>query len=227
MTSYPAPAPAPAGAAGTGAPAPGAAAVRADGAEEWTPATPRLGPALIVAVIAVVIVGGGIGLAALFSNPKPIAAPARGRLPGEALSAEAAAPVLRHVASAGEPPADITAALVVPAGSVYRSRQPTSGLQLYSADVTMSVDAKPSEVLDFYRAELAHLHWSGITTDAAATGSGTEVLARHPSSDGFYWEVGATVSASMPSLSPALAGGTQHAPTSVLLLSLYEINDAD
>ncbi len=110
---------------------------------------------------------------------------------------------------------------------MYVSREPSNGVQLYSASVTLSVDAPPSEVLAFYRAELRHDGWTSVTTDAAATGAGEEVLGQHASSDGYYWGVGAVVHEVTPSLSPALAGGDQEAPTSTLTLSLYEIDDSD
>jgi hypothetical protein len=195
--------------------------------ELWEPKRPRLGPALVVLGVAAVVGIGGAAVSLIGSGQKPIAAAALGRLPGVALAAESAKPVLAHISAGGDPPTDIVDALVVPAGSVYVRRQLSSGLQLFSASVSVSVNEPPAEVLAFYRAELRHDGWSSISTDAAATGSGEEVLAQHPSSDGYYWGVGAVVQPVTPSLSPALAGGDQQAPTSALTLSVYEIDDAD
>jgi hypothetical protein len=198
-----------------------------DDGEIWAPRTPRAGPALAVLGIAVVIILGGAAIALAGSGSKPIRAAGLGRLPGVALSAESATTVLSRVAAGGDPPKDIAEALVLPAGSIYVRKQPSNGLDLFSASVTISLDASPAQVVAFYRAELAHDGWTGLSVDAVATGSGTEVLARHASSDGYYWGVGAVVRPVTPSLSPALAGGGQDAPTSTLTLSLYEIDDDD
>src|SRR5579871_3058012 len=183
---------------------------------EWPGRSARLGPALVVLAIAVALVGGGAALALVGTGHRPLSAPARGRLPGVALPALAAGPLLDRVESGGEPPTDVRDALVVPAGASFVSAQRSGGLQLYSASVTLTVPATPGKVVAFYRAELAHLGWGSVTIDAPATGPGSEVLARHPSSDGFYWGVGAVVRPVTPSLSPALAGGDQHAVTSTL-----------
>ncbi len=47
-----------------------------------------------------------------------------------------------------------------------------------------------------YRKLLPHLGWQVIYfgTGAQRDGQGTEVLAKHGSGDGYYWEVGAVVS---------------------------------
>lgn len=193
--------------------------------EEWAP-RPRLGPALIVVAIALLLLAGGALGTLLTGSSKPVAGPSLGRLPGVRLAAVAAAPALSHIASGGNPPSDITGAVVLPAGAVYTGRQANNGVQQYSASIDADVDATASQVLDFYRAELRHLGWSQVELVAAATGGGQEVLARHASSDGWYWGIGVTVRSSSPLISPALAGGDQHAPTSTLSLSLYEIDDA-
>lgn len=195
--------------------------------EPWGSRRPSLAPALAVVAVAVVLVIGGAALSLVGSGQKAIQAAALGRLRGVALAAESATPVLARIAAEGEPPTDIVRALVIPSGAVYQSRVPSSGIQLFSGSVTMSVDAPPPQVLAFYRAELRHDGWTSITTDAAATGSGQEVLAQHASDDGYYWGVGAVVRETSPSLSPALAGGDQEAPTSTLTLSVYEIDDSD
>jgi hypothetical protein len=199
-------------------------------AEETTqpwPSRPRVGPAVIVVALAVLVAGGGAALSLIGTGDAPVHAAQLGRLPGVTLAAESARPLLARVASGGEPPKDIASAVVVPAGTVYVGRQAPAGLQLYSASVSVSVDAPPAQVLAFYRAELRHDGWSDIVTDATASGDGEEVLARHGSADGYYWGLGAIVRAVTPSISPALAGGEQEAPTSSLTLSLYEIDDSD
>jgi hypothetical protein len=85
-------------------------------------------------------------------------------------------------------------ALVVPADATAVTR--TNYDQAngpYDRGVSFSATASPDELLNFYRFELAANHWSNRTEAPARGGPGTQVLARHKSSDGFYWEVGVTV----------------------------------
>lgn len=194
-------------------------------AAEWAP-RPGLGPAAIVAAIAAVVLGGGIAASLLTASSKPVAGAPLGRLPGVGLAAVAAAPAIAHIRAGGNPPSDVTAAVVLPSGSVYTGRRPYNGVSQYSATIEVRVGATASQVASFYRAELSHLGWSQIETVAPASGTGKEILARHASSDGWYWGIGVTVRSSSPLIAPALAGADQHAPTSTLSLSLYEIADA-
>jgi hypothetical protein len=86
------------------------------------------------------------------------------------------------------------AALVVPADAspVTRTNYDRSNGP-YDRAVSFSAPARPDELLNFFRFELAANHWSNRTEAPARGGPGTQVLARHKSSDGFYWEVGVTV----------------------------------
>src|SRR5580658_4163042 len=81
---------------------------------------PRKGPALIfLAVVAVVSLGGFL-LAALSSSPKTPPAPL-GQVAGSKVAAASASSFISKIAVAGEPPANVTEALVVPAGSTLIS----------------------------------------------------------------------------------------------------------
>jgi hypothetical protein len=85
-------------------------------------------------------------------------------------------------------------ALVVPAGASAVTRTNYDRLNgPYDRGVGFSATANADEVLNFFRFELAANHWSNRTEAPARGGPGTQVLARHKSSDGFYWEVGVTV----------------------------------
>ncbi len=64
----------------------------------------------------------------------------------------------------------------------------------------------------------------GVTT---VSGGGTELFYERAGSDGYYWQVSVTVTAQNPSITPALAGGDQTAPTSRLVLDLVQAGDAD
>ena len=199
------------------------------------PATPpvggpravKRGPALVVVGIVAVIGVGGFALAAIGGRPGSSAPPATARrLPGVALSAVPASGVLRSIARSGEPPRDIAGALVVPVGTRQTGHSCPPSVELYDCTVHLAVAARPSEVVAFYRAELRHEGWTVLAVDAT-TGSGTEIYAQRGSNDGFYWEVGVRVDSATPSITPALSGGGQTAPTSTVSLRVLERNDPD
>jgi hypothetical protein len=188
---------------------------------------PRLGPALVLLAVAIVISGAGAIFALLGTSGPPAPAVHPGVLVGRTgLSVASATADFKSVTAGGEPPADILSALVVPAGSrLTNAAIVGSGLELYDARVTIHVDAKTSRVLSFYRDELRALGWTDRTSSQTAQ-RGTELLAEHPSSDGFYWEVGVVVNRATTSVSPAL-GGASVAAASAVELRLFEVNDAE
>jgi hypothetical protein len=188
---------------------------------------PRLGPALVVVALAIGISGAGAIFAFVDTNGPPATAAHPGTRVGRTgLSAASAAADFKPVTNADEPPSDILSALVVPAGSrLTNAARVGGGLELYDAQVSIRVDARPSSVIAFYRDELRALGWTNRTSSATA-GSGTELLGQHSSSDGFYWEVGVVVNRAPTSLSPALGGATVEAASTVEL-KLFEVNDAE
>jgi hypothetical protein len=96
-------------------------------------------------------------------------------------------------------------ALVVPAGASAVTRSNYDRLNgPYDRGVGFSAPASSDELLNFFRFELAANHWSNRTEAPARGGPGTQVLARHKSSDGFYWDVGVTVRRP-PDQSPGVA----------------------
>jgi hypothetical protein len=97
-------------------------------------------------------------------------------------------------------------ALVVPTGASALTR--TNYDQLngpWDRGVGFSAAASSGELLNFFRFELAANHWSNRTEAPARGGPGTQILARHKSSDGFYWEVGVTVRRSLGQPAGAVA----------------------
>jgi hypothetical protein len=85
-------------------------------------------------------------------------------------------------------------ALVVPTGASAVTRTDYDRLNgPYDRGVGFSSLVSSDELLNFFRFELAANHWSNRTEAPARGGPGTQVLAQHKSSDGFYWEVGVTV----------------------------------
>jgi hypothetical protein len=85
-------------------------------------------------------------------------------------------------------------ALVVPTGAAAtRTTNYDRGGGPYDRGVSFTAATSTDQLLNFFRFELAANHWSNRTEAPARGSPGTQVLARHKSSDGFYWEVGVTV----------------------------------
>jgi hypothetical protein len=97
---------------------------------------------------------------------------------------------------------------------------------LFDASITLNVPDKDTDVISFYKAELTAAHWQVQRVDATPDGKGSEVFATIGSNDGFYWEVGVVVDPANPSITPALAGATPTASSSVEL-QIFEVDDAD
>jgi len=161
------------------------------------PPGPSAKPAAVVfAVILVVFLAGFVADLLTSSSPSPARPPvSAGPVPGTGgLVPEPARDVLGAVVTADEPPADVLAALVVPTGSRY---VPGSGVQqglgLFDATVRVEMPAAEQDAITFFRAELAAGNWHVLSARATA-GGGYQLIAQHPGSDGYEWEVGETLS---------------------------------
>jgi hypothetical protein len=85
-------------------------------------------------------------------------------------------------------------ALVVPTGSTATgTTNYDRGSGAYDRGVSFAAPASYDQLLNFFRYELAANQWSSRSEAPARGGPGWQVLARHKSNDGFYWEVGVTV----------------------------------
>jgi hypothetical protein len=188
---------------------------------------PRLGPALVVLALAIVISGAGAIFALVGSNGPPASAVHPGVAVGRTgLSIASARRDFGSVTSGGQPPSDVLSAIVVPAGSrLTNAARVGGGVELYDSQVLIRVDAQPSRVVRFYDDELRALGWIDESTSTTAS-NGTELIAEHASADGFYWELGVVVNRATTSLSPAL-GGASVAEASSVELRLFEVNDAE
>jgi hypothetical protein len=190
------------------------------------PQLARKGPALIFLGVVAFVALGGLLLAALSSNPKTPPAPIGG-VAGSKVTAARASSFISKIAVAGEPPANVTEAVVVPSGSTLTSfHREAENLELFAGSVTLSAPDQPSDIVSFYRLELSHDKWKVTRTDATADGKGSELFATIAGSDGFYWELEVIVESSNPSVSPALGGGDATVASSVSL-QFVELNDAD
>ena len=118
-------------------------------------------------------------------------------VPGVSLRAVQAARSLSQIASGGEPPNNILNAVDLPAGSVRVSHQiNTAGAGQYDAQVTFSSTDSQAALIAFYAADMKSQGWQISDKGAARNDPGAlEVLGKLAGSDGYYWQMGATVNA--------------------------------
>jgi hypothetical protein len=144
-------------------------------------------------------------------SPPSTAGNAVAKVPGSPLPAVSARAALKPISSPDLPPDDILDATVLPEGA---SSVPGSarnlGVELYDRSLDFRVSAGQETVITFYRVQLPAQGWQilsqGPATGATTTGgAGFEVLAKHPSGDGYYWEVGVVVA---PTVFGATGSGT-------------------
>jgi hypothetical protein len=148
---------------------------------------------------------------------------------GSSLAGVSAVKALAVISSEGQPPADVADPLVVPAGATVTSHEDISGgLGTYDSAVFLSVAATPAQVVAFYRAEMPQRGWGLLPGGVTTAGQSQELFYEIASKqDSYYWQVAVTVTPVLPSLTPALGGGDQTAPTSRLELELVQVDDAD
>lgn len=203
-----------------GAPTPPEGADGLDGPEPiaslFQPVSTR-GPALIVLGIAVGILTIGIVASALISGNAPVLTVRHVTLrDGSTVALTPATSALHSIVGDGEPPADILGNLAVPTGSrLSATLNSDQGVSQFDRTVSFSTLLGTTQVVDVYRTLLPKLGWQMLYTGSAPQkGAGsTEVLAKHASGDGYYWEVGVVVS-------PTTSAGVT--PFS---MELYEVPD--
>jgi hypothetical protein len=154
------------------------------------------GPAIIVVGIAAFILVGGILASILTAGGNPVLSVHSIRIPdGTLVQLTPATTALKPIISS-EPPADILSALAVPTGSVRRSWVNIDQNQTqYDRTASFTTGLSSDQMVDVYKTLLPRLGWKLLYQgQGSANGvSGTEVLARRGSGDGYYWEVGAIV----------------------------------
>jgi hypothetical protein len=154
------------------------------------------GPALIVLGLAIFIVLVGVVGSALYSGNAPTVTLRSVTLAnGTVVHLTPATTAMRSIISAGQPPADVLGNLAVPTGSrVVRTLNIDQDASQFDRTVYLSSELSSGEVIDAYRALLPKLGWSTTYVGKARQAQQNEVLAKHGSGDGYYWEVGVVVS---------------------------------
>lgn len=186
--------------------------------------------ALVLAVIVVVFLVGF--MADLLSSsphrrvPAPSASHGAAPVPGTGgLVPEPAKAVLSPITTRDDPPSDVLAAIVVPEGTRdVPGSSSQRGVGLYDASEAVVVPAPEAGLITFLRTELAAGRWQ--ITSAAPSSDGTyRIIAQHPASDGYQWELGATLSPTTFS-SPVPGMAVPKSGVTPLTLRLFAISDA-
>jgi hypothetical protein len=156
-------------------------------------------PAMIVVGLAalILVVFVTIGIVSTQSPAAVKHSKSEVAVPGVSLRAVQAATSLAPIASGGEPPSNILNAVDLPARSVRISHQNnTAGAGQFDAQVTFSSQESQAALIAFYAADMKSQGWQIADQGPARNNPGAlEVLGKLAGSDGYYWELGATVNA--------------------------------
>ena len=169
-------------------------------AEPLRPPTPggfSIRPAMVVLALAVLILAVFVTLG-IVSSHSPAPVKTRGApsaVPGSTLRAQPAADALHPIVGSGEPPSNIINAVSVPVGSVRISHENNAaGAGQFDAQVTLRSTDSQGALLAFFAAAMRQEGWQVFDKGAAANNPGAvEVLGKLAGTDGYYWEMGATI----------------------------------
>jgi hypothetical protein len=146
-------------------------------------------------LILIVFIAAGI----LTSNPIQPTKTSTGSfsIPGTPLRAVPAVAVLKVITVSGQPPGNILNSLSIPQGAKRVSFANNSqAAQQYDAQINLKSDASQAALETFYKKDLQKQGWRIEDTGPADHDPNAyEVLGNKAGSDGFYWEMGAVISA--------------------------------
>jgi hypothetical protein len=185
---------------------------------------PSVKLASIVLGLALLVVVAGL-LAQGFAGPSaPTPAPAFvATAKGSPFKAIPARSDLSPLISDGEPPDDIVNAVVLPEGSIpVTVINNTEAAQSYDEQRIFTLDSSQQKLITFFEIELPAQGWHVESKANAKDQPGFEVLAQRAGSDGFYWEIGAVITATVfPSTGPGAKTGLTH-----FEIRLFQVSDA-
>ena len=186
---------------------------------------PSVKLASIVFLLALgITVVGFLAQGFLGSNPPAPAPSSVATAKGSPLRAIPGAPDLAPLVSGGEPPNDIVNAVVLPAGSLPGAViDDTAAAESYDEQREFTLYEPQQKIITFFEVELLAQGWKDESKGPAKDQPGYEVLAERAGSDGYYWEIGAVVTATtFPSSGPgAKTGVTQFE------VRLFQVSDQD
>jgi hypothetical protein len=182
-------------------------------------------PAMIVVGLAALILVGfvAIGLATNGAPARTDTSRSIQVVSGSSLRAVRAAPALSVITRSGEPPSNILNAVSLPEGSIRVSHQFNSAsADQFDAQIGLVSDASQGAIRTFYLSDMKAQGWQVFETGPARNDPGAfEVLGKKAGSDGFFWEMGAVVSATTFGADAPPAGQT------AFTVRLFQVPDPD
>jgi hypothetical protein len=144
------------------------------------------------------------------------------RAKGSPLAPIASGALLRPVYQSGLPPQDVVDALVLPrSAQAVKGSAANQGVGLYDQSLEFRVAASQQSVISFFRAELPAGFWRVVSQGPSQQSGGYQILAQHPGSNGYQWEVGATILPETFQTGSGSANGT-----TPFVVRLFEVSDA-
>jgi hypothetical protein len=181
--------------------------------------------AMIVPGLGLLILVLFIGAGFLTSNPVQPTKTSTSSFPvaGTPLRAVPAVHDLQVITVSGEPPGNIINGISVPQDATRVSfANNTASAQEYDAQINLKADDSQAALETFYKKDMTKQGWQIIDTGAADHDPGAlVVLGKKAGSDGFYWEMGAVISAT------AFGSGAPAGGTTSFSLELYQQPDPD
>ncbi len=208
-------------------------------ADTQTSAPPRervarasLRPALVVlAVVAVIIVGGG--LLAIFSGSTAKSndrSTVPSRLIVEGVQFSLARTTLLNTEHGPLIPGDVISSLAIPLGAkLTRVVNLDNGNGPFDRQVDLVSTVSRSQLLTAYTTLLNEYGWrqSGTETMAGRSGSSAiELLAQRASSDGYNWEVGVTLTVGTP-ITAVTASANRQPRASLIAMRLLQVPEGN
>ncbi len=180
-------------------------------------------PAMVVLGLAVLILGLFVTLGLVTSTRvAPVRTSAKPNVvPGSALRAVTAVGALAPIVANGQPPSNVLNAVFLPIGSVrLSSANNSSSAGQYDEEVTLRSSASQGSLIGFFAADMHLEGWQVFDRGPALHDPGAlEVLGKIAGSDGYYWEMGATVSSTTFGAGAPPGGWTDYS------VRLFQIED--
>jgi hypothetical protein len=181
--------------------------------------------AMLVPGIGVLILGLFIGLGFLTGNP--VQPTKTSKTPhavnGTTLHAVPAENALKVITAAGEPPGNILNSVSIPLGATVTSHQNNSAAaDQFDAQIELRSTDTQGALENFYQHDMKVQGWQIFEVGAADHDPGAiEVLGKKAGSDGFYWEMGAVMSATSFGPNDPPTGAT------TFTVRLFQVPDPD
>jgi hypothetical protein len=182
-------------------------------------------PAMLVVGLAALIVIAFIAIG-FATNGKPVKTDTSKSIrviAGTPLRAVRAAPALAVITQSGEPPSNILNAVSLPQGSTRVSHQNNGGgANQFDAQIGLLNNDSQAAIRTFYLSDMKAQGWKILDIGPADHDPGAfEVVGQKAGSDGFFWNMGAVVSATTFGADAPPAGHTH------FTVRLFQVPDPD